>query len=369
MSGEADGRGFHALDALRGIAALSIVLFHAGFLFGLRPPAEGQVAVDLFFAVSGFIIAFRYDARFAAGLTAGAFLRRRLVRLYPLILLGSLLGAVPALVALALGQASALHRHLLAALPLAAAMLPAPAMAGEPAYFYPLDPPAWTLALEILVNAAYAATFSFWTRTRLLVLLAGAAGGLGLVAWREGTLDVGFFWSQHWGGLARILFGFTAGVLLFRFHAERPFSARRWSGLLPWWSPLLLAAGLFALPPPLARGAWEFGLILLVVPTIVALAVARDAPNWARRACTAAGVASYVVYAIHFPLVGLFLRGETLMHLDAGRASPGRAAAFAVLLATGSLAAYFGFDRPVRGWLARRGRTVWPLAQDAAAKS
>ena len=92
-------RTFHTLDALRGIAAMAVVLFHCSYFYGLPQPVEGQIAVDLFFVMSGFIIAYRYDARFAAGLGTLAFAKQRLIRLYPLFILGSLIGALPALIA------------------------------------------------------------------------------------------------------------------------------------------------------------------------------------------------------------------------------------------------------------------------------
>ncbi len=343
----ASRRGFHALDALRGVAALSIVLFHGAFLYGLTPPPEGQVAVDLFFVMSGFIIAYRYDDQLAAGLTLASFLRRRLVRLYPLFVLGMALGAVPVLAALVLPGSAPSHGSLFPSLPLALAMLPA-SSGGQVDYLYPLNAPAWTLALELLVNAAYAATFPFWTRRRIIGCVVVAFLGLCLVDLRYGTLDVGFFWSHGIGGLARILFGFAAGVLIFRAYRVRAFRSR-----LPWWGCLLLAALVFAVPPPVARPLWELGLVALAAPTIVAAAAAAQTPTWAHRACSLAGLSSYVVYSIHFPLIGLFMRAETVLHIDGGVASFGKAAAFGVLLFGGAAAAHVFYDRPVRRWLNR----------------
>ena len=96
-------RTFHTLDALRGVAAAAVLLFHAAFMYAIAPPAEGQLAVDLFFVMSGFIIAYRYDRDFARGMAVSAFVRLRLVRLYPLFFLGLVLGAVPPLAAFVTG--------------------------------------------------------------------------------------------------------------------------------------------------------------------------------------------------------------------------------------------------------------------------
>ena len=80
---------------MRGVAAVLVVLFH----FGALAPAlstSGYLAVDFFFALSGFVIARTYDVRLAAGLGVAAFIERRLIRLYPLYLIGLLLGLVVA---------------------------------------------------------------------------------------------------------------------------------------------------------------------------------------------------------------------------------------------------------------------------------
>jgi hypothetical protein len=60
------------LDALRGLAALLVLAFHAR---GLTLPREvlghGYLAVDLFFVISGFVLARAYDTGLAAGEGAG----------------------------------------------------------------------------------------------------------------------------------------------------------------------------------------------------------------------------------------------------------------------------------------------------------
>ena len=77
---------YATLDGIRGIAAALVAMRHAGALFpGWDFPNSG-LAVDLFFVISGFVVASAYDRRLADGLTLGAFMRIRLIRLYPLYL-------------------------------------------------------------------------------------------------------------------------------------------------------------------------------------------------------------------------------------------------------------------------------------------
>jgi peptidoglycan/LPS O-acetylase OafA/YrhL len=82
-----------ALTGLRGIAALWVAAYHlllpAGFVtgFAARVLGRGYLAVDLFFVLSGFVMALTYGALFRAPPEPAAFARflwRRAARLYPL---------------------------------------------------------------------------------------------------------------------------------------------------------------------------------------------------------------------------------------------------------------------------------------------
>lgn len=91
-------RKYHTLDGIRGTAALMILVRHAGYYFGnigIRlSKAESYLAVDLFFVLSGFVIAEAYDKRLAGGLSPTDFMKIRFIRLYPLYLLGLLIGTI-----------------------------------------------------------------------------------------------------------------------------------------------------------------------------------------------------------------------------------------------------------------------------------
>lgn len=86
-------RHFLVLDALRGVAALGVLVFHTSY--GLP---SGILAVDLFFMLSGFVIAFSYEDQLLHGLSVSEFALRRFVRLYPMILLGSIAGLLAFLI-------------------------------------------------------------------------------------------------------------------------------------------------------------------------------------------------------------------------------------------------------------------------------
>src|SRR6476659_3354798 len=86
---------FAILDGLRGIAALAVVIFH--FMewvfsdYSKNFIGHGFLAVDFFFCLSGFVIGYAYDNRMEK-IGAIAFFKSRLIRLHPLVILGSILG-------------------------------------------------------------------------------------------------------------------------------------------------------------------------------------------------------------------------------------------------------------------------------------
>ena len=94
-------RHFEVLDGLRGTAAFAVVLFHIfEWLFPRyadNPLRHAYLAVDFFFMLSGFVIGYAYDDRWPK-MKIGEFLRTRLIRLHPLVLLGVAIGVFGLLV-------------------------------------------------------------------------------------------------------------------------------------------------------------------------------------------------------------------------------------------------------------------------------
>jgi peptidoglycan/LPS O-acetylase OafA/YrhL len=206
---------------------------------------------------------------------------------------------------------------------------------------YPVNSVAWSLALELLVNLAYALT---WRRLRGLRVLAGvlAVSALGLIAAVVcfGKLDVGFQWSDAWGGLPRVVFSFTAGVAISRLYRARP-----WTSPLPAWAPLA------ALPPLLwvwvDPAIWPLACVIVVFPAMVALAAAAEPRATLARAFAWLGAMSYPLYALHKPA------GE-LMTLWVRHVSPhdirniGIGAAFMAALVVACSLVERVYDRPAR---------------------
>ena len=331
------GAGRHAfplLDGARGIAALAVVGFHAAA--AMKIPALFEFAflgVDFFFLLSGFVVGHAYGDRLRAGGFLGRFATQRFVRLYPMILLGTLVGLVflrPA-------------HHPAEALAAGLVMLPH-LWAAPGGFLYPLDPALWSLLFEVLANLAFALTVS---RAGVRTLLAVCAVILLLVA-LGGSLHVGWETGSFLLGVPRTAFSFSMGLLLQRLHAAGRLP--RWEFAAPYALPTL--AAVLVLPLPLAHHRFPILLLYVAVlfPAIlVALASARAGPRTARL-CRWAGEASYPLYALHVPIV--MSVGAAL--LAAHGAAPERIAAVFGLMAAMTMlagAASRWIDMPARAWL------------------
>ncbi|MGM9821553.1 MAG: acyltransferase family protein [Muribaculaceae bacterium] len=87
---------FEILDGLRGVAAIIVVMFHLFETYSPGPRQQilnhGYLAVDFFFVLSGFVIGYAYDDRWGH-MTTWDFFKRRLIRLQPMVILGTLICA------------------------------------------------------------------------------------------------------------------------------------------------------------------------------------------------------------------------------------------------------------------------------------
>src|SRR5574344_2059840 len=88
---------YEILDGLRGVAALIVVAFHLFETYSKGPVFQiinhGYLAVDFFFVLSGFVIGYAYDDRWDK-MTTWGFFKRRLVRLHPMVIMGTVLGGL-----------------------------------------------------------------------------------------------------------------------------------------------------------------------------------------------------------------------------------------------------------------------------------
>ncbi|MGH3388477.1 MAG: acyltransferase family protein [Actinomadura sp.] len=336
-------RIFCTLDGIRGVAALCIVVLHAHRFFGDLLPSA-QMAVDLFFVLSGFVLAHAYEPRFRDGMTPLRFMCQRFARLYPLYLLGIGLGVVQAVLFLHYHQGSMTWTWsaLLAALPFAFVMLPTPFDAG----LFPLNGVMWSIFFELVANAIWVLFWRPLRSTKVLVaVILGSGVLLAVAAHGYDTMALGANWHTAPGGLARVTYSFMLGVLLYRV---------RESVWLPRVPPVVLLAALPMLAAFDLSTSAQLLCALFVFPALVLLGARVEPSGTAGVVCHKLGVASYGVYTLHKRLY--MLSYAALLHffgIQAEAFAPWGGLVFLVLLVVGCVILTNVFERPARRALSR----------------
>src|SRR4051812_18997118 len=177
-------RRFVALDGLRGLAALLIVLYHVRWtnhLSGSQFIQNSYLAVDLFFILSGFVISWAYRGKIGSAADAYRFLTVRLFRVYPLHL-----AALLALAAFETAKLIALHRG--ATVPDQMPFTGSNSVSGLIASLLMVQSwgildhlgwnwPSWSIGAECLAYVAFAlAAWGGWLRRRWVVPVSAALG-------------------------------------------------------------------------------------------------------------------------------------------------------------------------------------------------
>lgn len=364
---------YELLDGLRGVAALLVVFYHIfeGLSFAaggtlITTINHGYLAVDFFFILSGFVIGYAYDDRWKRNMTLGNFFTRRLIRLHPMIIMGTIIGAITFCIQGSVqwdGSHVATSAVMLALL---AAMFFIPAYPGASydvrgnGEMFSLNGPSWSLFFEYIGNILYALFIHRLSNRGLAILVALSGIGLAWFALFDivgyGMLGVGWTLdgANFWGGMLRMLFPFSLGMLLSRHF--RPIKIR---GAFWICSAVLLI--LFCVPyiegksPVCLNGVYELICITLIFPALVWIAASgKTTDKQSTRICRFLGDISFPLYAIHYPLMYLFyawlIKNKLYTFTECWQ--------MAALVYTGSiLLAYLClkcYDEPVRKWLSRK---------------
>lgn len=364
---------YELLDGLRGVAALLVVFYHIfeGLSFAaggtlITTINHGYLAVDFFFILSGFVIGYAYDDRWKRNMTLGNFFTRRLIRLHPMIIMGTIIGAITFCIQGSVqwdGSHVATSAVMLALL---AAMFFIPAYPGAGydvrgnGEMFSLNGPSWSLFFEYIGNILYALFIHRLSNRGLAILVALSGIGLAWFALFDivgyGMLGVGWTLdgANFWGGMLRMLFPVSLGMLLSRHF--RPIKIR---GAFWICSAVLLI--LFCIPyiegksPVCLNGVYELICIALVFPALVWIAASgKTTDKQSTRICRFLGDISFPLYAIHYPLMYLFyawlIKNKLYTFTECWQ--------MAALVYTGSiLLAYLClkcYDEPVRKWLSRK---------------
>ena len=368
---------FELLDGLRGVAAILVLFYHIfeGFSFAeltngagdgvIRTLNHGHIAVDFFFILSGFVISYAYDDRWNS-MNTRQFFKRRLIRLHPMLIMGAIIGTIAfAVVGFERWDGTtAPIGWVMTALLLTMFMIPA--VPGVPyevrgnGEMFPLNGPGWSLFFEYIGNILYA-LFIRRLSTVMLALLTVILGAVHawFFIWNVSGYDmIGVGWTidevNFWGGLVRMLFPFTIGMLL-----ARTFKPRKIKGAFYICSIALIV--MFAVPYIASTGdislnsLYEFICIAAVFPLLVWIGACGDnGKGYTSRINRLLGDISYPLYIVHYPIMYVFyawLIEKQYYTLQDCRAVAALVVASSILLAYLCLKLY---DEPVRRWLSKK---------------
>jgi peptidoglycan/LPS O-acetylase OafA/YrhL len=294
---------FEILDGLRGVAALAVVVFHFMEIAVPDPNknfiAHAYLAVDFFFCLSGFVVAYAYDEKMAT-IGIGGFLKRRLIRLHPLVIIGSVLGILTWL----FDPISNLHQSYagknLLMFVCSCLMIPLPLVKERYFNLFHLNPPTWSLFWEYVANIVYAIVLVKLPKKVLWVLTVLAAVALVYEAYHSKHLSVGWGGDNIRGGGIRVAFSFLAGIVIYR---------SRWIiqsklGFVS-LSLLLLASLMF---PFNDKNAWLVDplIVLLYFPVLIMLGAGAVKRQSTHAICQFSGRISYPLYMVHYPFIWVF---------------------------------------------------------------
>lgn len=375
---------YEILDGLRGVAAMIVVAYHLLETYFHSAPNQpinhGYLAVDFFFVLSGFVIGYAYDDRWDR-MSTWNFFKRRLIRLHPMVIFGTLLGVA----LFYFGECSSFP--LISSTPWymvllvmfwAFTMIPVPTSMDIRGWAEtnPLNGPVWSLQWEYIANILYALIFRrqskvalavcvafFGMMTIILCLNIDVTGWLDMRQYASYTVIGG--WSltpdQLQIGLTRLLYPFFCGLLISRIGKLIKVK----NGF--WWCSLMVVV-LLAMPwmgiGETGDGRWTNGLyeavcILILFPLIVMIGAGSSVMGSKSAAVNKfLGDISYPLYITHFPFIYMQIAWAN-NHQDAPTATHIFVSVCIFLLSiAASYAAFKLYDLPVRGWLRKKLFTI-----------
>jgi peptidoglycan/LPS O-acetylase OafA/YrhL len=356
---------YEILDGLRGVAAMMVVIFHTfeAYADGNRFKQtlnHGYLAVDFFFLLSGFVVAYAYDDRWGK-MTQWDFYKRRLIRLQPMVIMGNIIGAClfyfQVCPMFSLVSATPVWKMLLVMLVgfTMIPILPSMDIRGW-SEMHPLDGPAWSL-FEYIANILYALGLRKLSNRALSLVVLLSAGLLIQLTVMGPQGDVIGGWSvdrpQLHIGFARLLYPFFAGILIMRLgkriHIKGAFA------LCSLLIIVILSFPRIGGPEHLwMNGIYESFCIIVLFPVIVLMGAGdRVTGRFSTKICRFFGEISYPLYITHYPLIYVYTAWVTRNKIPAAYG-----AVMGVLLFIASLSIAYAclklYDEPVREWLRLR---------------
>jgi len=351
---------FEVLDGLRGIAAIAVVVFHFMEMwisdYSKNFIAHGFLAVDFFFCLSGFVIGYAYDDRIKE-MGVKEFFKSRMIRLHPLVILGSILGLLTFLFDPfgTYQEAYGIGRVLLIFL-CSIFLIPFPTMTERSFNNFSFNAPAWSLFWEYIANIFYVLILCRISRRVLFVLTIISGGMLFYVCNRSGNISGGWGGDNFWDGSIRIAYSFMAGLFVYRSN----WIIKNKLGFIGMSVLLSLA---FIMP---YNDSWnwltESIVVLFYFPFLIAMGAGSVPAQGIKRLCSFSGKISYPLYMTHYTVIWVFLNYYKSNHPSTTQTT--------IIIATGTTLligiAYLtmvGYDIPIRKYLTSKRERIFNQAE------
>ena len=327
---------YDILDGLRGVAALMVLLYHVfndakSFFVWPTPVNEfyhSFLGVDFFFILSGFVMGYAYDERLTppaspltplpgerGTLTFWGFVKRRLIRLHPMVVMGVILGVIAFIIQGCTkwdGSEVTIEALMWGTL-LALFLIPSPTgmdVRGNTEAF-PLNGPHWSLFFEYIGSLIYGLLLHRLSTKWLRVWVFCGIISLASYALLQEDGGVAYGWSSEpmnlFGGALRMLYAYPMGLLMARMFRERNPEPLHGHVFLFCSLSLVVLLGLPLFGGKETETIYQLVCLFSFFPGIIWIGARGNVQGWRQKAVSFLGRLSYPLYAVHFPLIYLYI--------------------------------------------------------------
>ena len=305
---------FDALDGLRGLAALVVMLCHYSQFFGMNWFKNAATAVDLFFVLSGFVIAHSYGNRIINGMQFHKFFMMRLLRLGPLNLLAIMIGCLTFITMDYIVYRNYQISDLILAKAVAFGATFIPYLNpyswpygnyGEIGGVFPLNLPAWSLFYEMLAYIIFFGYIFFIRKLPGLVFCCLSFFFFLSVIIYYGDTNPGWSESNLYQGIIRVIGDFFIGTLIYQF----PLNENKLNKTIC----LLCFIIAFSLFFTGNNYAVIFN-IFIVIPLLIWSMGSISVSGPIKSICKFLGFISFPIYILHIPVITVILHQRKLIN-------------------------------------------------------
>ena len=328
---------YDLLDGMRGLASIVVLWLHIVCICKIYPiPRHAFLAVDFFFCLSGFVVAYSYANRSEEDRHISNFMRRRAARLMPLAIFGALLGGCFLVYrSVLLGDVNPLAA--IGATILNCLLLPTGNLIPIYSEAFGADPPLWSLLQELLASFLFVLVLVRLRTQGLIIVICVAAYVAVWVAGAAQSLDFGGMQAGVWCAPVRVAYPFACGVLIQRL----PIAQNR----LGFMAISLLAVSLLV---PAHDVTIQLISAVIIFPSIVYVGAGAQVNSKLVRIYRFLGNISYPLYVVNYPVI----RFVDMITSQAGVKAPVLIAVIATMSSlAAALVAMLIVEPPIRRWL------------------